>query len=84
MKLLIIVCQKFNLEPPQIFKCAYDYFEIRVSETRMEEEFYSCCFMDTAGKIFIVRVPKFVEDFCVEVLMGKISLPTKEEMMAMS
>jgi len=83
MKLLILACRKSGLNPAQIFKCAYDYYEMRVDSEEMEYYFRSCCVRDDRNKLMVSLVPKFVEDFCLDLMAGKTTLPTKQEMIAM-
>ena len=84
MKLLIQVCKRFRRNPAEIFRCAYEYAEIRISSETMQKHFYSCCKVDLKGRSYVVRVPDFVTTFCEALLEEKkekrVKLPTRKMM----
>ena len=67
MNLLLIVVSRFVIHPAMIFLFAYDYNEIRIPKTEMHKHYKQC---EKAG-----RVPKFVENFCLDVLANRTKLP---------
>jgi hypothetical protein len=80
MQLLILVYKKFKAAPELVFRCAYDYEEIRIDPKNMENDFLSYWKQKGSGKMFLEKIPEFVEDFCLDLLAGRTVLPTALEM----
>ena len=81
MEILILVCKRFNVNPAQVFRCAFDYSEVRIHSTEMEDYFLSCCCRrDCFGDINLVyTLPNFVKNYCFDLLVGITKLPSQEE-----
>lgn len=65
--------------PVLIFWYAACYYDQWLSEKALGRLFKSHCELQEGGSIIVVSVPDFVEDYCVEVLSGRIKLPSTKQ-----
>lgn len=82
MQLLIRVCKELKVSPAKVFRCAYDYSDIKLAPELMEIQFESCYLEDKDGKRWMIHSPWFVQDYCIALLAKKVTLPTNQEMMS--
>ena len=68
----MIVCEKYGVHPARIFKLAYEYAEDYSHDHDMEEHFKTSCREDRDGNLKVWFVPKVVENFCLDILAGRI------------
>ncbi len=79
MRLFLVVCKQFNLTGREVFRLTFDYFHLKINQKEFERIVSPHCIMHKfkeTGKFkkAVTSVPKCVEDFCFDLLMGNIKL----------
>jgi len=76
MNLLIFVALRECVQPCFIFKCAYDYYELRRKPTQMRKEYQE----------YMARgiMPQQVQDFCLDIINGEVTLPKQPQLIGRS
>jgi hypothetical protein len=80
-ELIMLVCKKFDVSEAIVFRCAYDYAEIRIPTNIMFWRFLDCCEVNHRWELKVVSLPEFVEDFCIDVLANRVKLPDEAEIL---
>lgn len=77
MRIMYLLCEKYKIHPAEIFKLAFEYWEIPFNPDALHDYFLHClkC-VDKRGRIYVVEVePEEVTDFCIFILAGRVKLP---------
>jgi len=77
MKAIELVLIMRECHPALLFKEAADYYENRMPKEILGVIFYSHCTEDEEKRVFLTSIPEFVENYCIDVLSGRVIPPAK-------
>lgn len=76
MELIKLLCRRFRIHPMQVFKLALDLKETRAKPRRFVNYYLKFCKV-RSGEPILHRIPTFVEDYCLDVLAKRVTIPRK-------
>lgn len=72
MELLIAFCKKYDVTPFMVFKLTYSHKKDYAKLKYAEKHFLGFCVKTSDNKLLLTKVPQEVEDYCLEVLAGRV------------